>query len=269
MKRTFVASLACAAVLSGCANGFAQYYHGMTREQVVAGVGTRPEVDPKVIVTGNVRGESEYLAENGYALVGESSFQGPRSRFAESKAVSQAKSIGADTVVLAEGDAGSDTVAMPMVTPNSSTSYSSFSGSAFNPAYGTTHVNGIGTTTSYGTTTTYVPMTIHRADYYAGFWVKGKPPIFGAHVSPLTAEQHKQIGTNSGVMVRVVVIGSPAYRADIFKGDYLMAIAGEPVQSFEDFQRIARAHAGELVQVSIIRDGSRLEKSIQLASPGS
>jgi hypothetical protein len=265
MKVTLVVALACVAMLAGCANGFTEYYHGMTKEQVDARIGARPPTDPRTDLTSDVKGESESRLENGYAFIGESGFQGPRSRFAESKAIAQAKSLGADLVVLSEGDAGSETVDVPIVTPTTSTSHSSFNGTAFNPAYGSTNVSGMGTTTSYATSTTLVPMTVHRANYYAGYWVKSKPPILGINVLPLTAEQHKQIGTNSGLLVRVVVIGSPAYKADLFKGDYLMSINGESIGSVEDFQRVTHAYAGQNVKVAIMRDGNIQTKDVQFA----
>jgi hypothetical protein len=47
----------------------------------------------------------------------------------------------------ASSSAGTESVAVPIVTPTSSTTYSSFSGNAFN-SYGTTHVNGFGSSTS-------------------------------------------------------------------------------------------------------------------------
>lgn len=259
------ACLASSVLVTGCANGFTNFYHGMTKEQVDEQVGNRQPAEPHPIYTNDVRGESERLAENGYTQVGESSFQGPQTRRAEASAVSQAKAIGADVVVLSERSAGSETVSVPLTTPTTSTSYSSFNGTAFNPGYGTTNLMGSGTTTSFGTSTTYIPMTVRRADYYAGYWVKAKPPIIGVNVSPLSAEQHRQIGTNSGVLVRVVVIGSPAFKADIFKGDYLMAIGGDPVTSIDDFKGAARTHAGTLIDVQLLRDGQRITKQMRLA----
>lgn len=265
MKKIALASLACVAILSGCANGFTQYYRGMSKDEVLARTGPRAPAEPRTIRTNNVAAESEHLAENGYALVGESNFQGPVSRSAESKAVAQAKAIGAEVVTLAVADAGSSTVSMPIATPTTSTSYSSFNGTAFNSAYGSTNIMGTGTTTTYGTSTEYVPISVHRAEYYAGYWVKSKPPILGVLVAPLSPEQHKQLGTNSGVLVRVVVIGSPAYKADIFKGDFLMSIDDDAFDTGEDFQSVTRAHAGQSVKLSIVRDGNAITKNVTLA----
>lgn len=265
MKKTLLASLAGLSILAGCANGFADYYHGMSREQIDERIGARAAVEPKTIYAADVKAESERLAENGYWLAGESSFQQRETRFAESNALTQARKLGAEIVVLASGDAGSESVAVPIVTPTTSTTYSSFSGNAFN-GYGTTHVNGYGSSTSYGTSTTFVPMTAHRANYYAGYWVKLKPAVLGVTLLPLTADQHRTIGTNAGLLVRVVVIGSPAYKADIFRGDYLMAINGESTSDVQDALRILKTHAGQSVKLSLLRNGAAVSKDVQLAT---
>jgi hypothetical protein len=265
MRKVIPTAIACAVLLGGCANGFSDFYRGMTKEQIDQRIGTRPSVEPKVIYAIDVKAESDRLAEAGFTLVGESSYEGAQSRRAESNAVAQAKAVGAETVVFSERDAGSRTVEMPITTPTTSTSFSSFNGAAFNPAYGSTNVIGTATTTSFGTSTTYVPMTIQRADYYAGYWVKGKPPIFGAVVAPLKPEQRRQLGSNTGMMIRVVVIGSPAFKADIFSGDDLISIGDVSITTSDDYQTALRKYAGTEVSVQILRDGQRVTKQINLA----
>lgn len=265
MKKTVIALTACSALLGGCANSFSDFYRGMNREQVDARVGARVDIQPRLIYTNDLKSEGERLAENNYIFVGESAFKATQSRRSEANAIAQAKTIGADVVVLSEQDAGSQTVSVPITTPTTSTSYSSFNGSAFNPTLGTTNMMGSGTTTSFGTSTTYIPMTVQRARYDATYWAKGKPAIFGIVVSPLTAEQHRQIESNSGLLVRVVVLGSPAFKADIFKGDYLMSLGGDSITDVEDFQSATRKYAGTVVIVQILRDGQRISKQVKLA----
>jgi len=48
-----------------------------------------------------------------------------------------------------------------------------------------------------------------------------KPPIFGTHIKDLTPEIRQQIGSNKGMLVYAVIKGSPAFEADILKGDVL------------------------------------------------
>jgi len=85
--------------------------------------------------------------------------------------------------------------------------YASYSGTAY--------------TTTYGSKTTYIPYTVHRSDYLATYWIKMKPPIFGTHIKDLTPEIRQQIGSNKGMLVYAVIKGSPAFEADILKGDVL------------------------------------------------
>ncbi|VXC84959.1 putative PDZ/DHR/GLGF domain protein [Burkholderia sp. 8Y] len=264
MKRLL--AIGALASLAGCANGFSQYYHGMTREEIVARSGPRSDSTPKVLYSSNVRSESERLAENNFALVGESSFQAQQTRRAEANAIEQGKTIGADVIVLSVRDAGSETVSMPLTMPTTSTSVSTFNGSAFG-SRGVTSVMGSATTTSYGTATTFVPVTVRRADYYAGYWVKAKTPVMGIHIVPLSPEEHKKIGTNAGALINTVVIGSPAYIADIFKGDYLMAIGDVSISSGADLQRAIAKYAGAAVPVQLVRDGQRLTKNVAMATP--
>jgi hypothetical protein len=154
--------------LAGCANRFSQYYHGMTKEQLISRAGPRSDASPKVVYSNDIATENERLAESNYALVGESSFQGRETSRADSNAIEQGKAVGADLIVLASRDAGTRTSVVPMVTPTTATATSNYNGSAFNPKFGTTNLSGSATTTSFGKSTTFVPVTVHRADYYAG-----------------------------------------------------------------------------------------------------
>lgn len=52
-----------------------------------------------------------------------------------------------------------------------------------------------------------------------------------------------------------VVEGTPAATAGLQAGDRLLRIAGEPIRSWEDVQRVVRANPGEQVEVVIERDG--------------
>src|SRR5258706_15588138 len=70
-------------------------------------------------------------------------------------------------------------------------------------------------TTPYGTQTTMMPYAVARSDFGAVFFVKTRTRA-GIITAPLDDATHKRLGTNSGVLVRFVVDGSPAFVADIF-----------------------------------------------------
>ena len=55
-----------------------------------------------------------------------------------------------------------------------------------------------------------LPYSVDRYDYAATFWAKSKLLPLGVHVNDLTDDLRKQLGSNRGVVVNVVVKGSPA-----------------------------------------------------------
>jgi len=62
-----------------------------------------------------------------------------------------------------------------------------------------------------------ISYAVQRSDFGAVFFVKTRQRA-GMIVIPIDDATRKRIGTNSGVLVRIVVDGSPAFIADIFPG---------------------------------------------------
>ena len=56
------------------------------------------------------------------------------------------------------------------------------------------------------------------------------------HVNDLTDDLRKQLGSNRGVVVNVVVKGSPAFNADIMRGDIITQINKEIVSDVQRFR---------------------------------
>src|SRR5690606_5907243 len=67
-------------------------------------------------------------------------------------------------------------------------------------------------------------------------------------------------------VVDTVLEGGPAAAAGIRAGDRITAIAGEPVETFGDLQRVVSARPGETVPVQIERDGRTLTLDLTLGS---
>jgi C-terminal processing protease CtpA/Prc len=67
------------------------------------------------------------------------------------------------------------------------------------------------------------------------------------------------------VVVHVVVDGSPAFNADVLVGDVLTAVDGILIPDAQPFGGLFRERQGNLVSLSIVRRGQRIEKSVQLA----
>ena len=99
----------------------------------------------------------------------------------------------------------------------------------------------------------YVPETVDYYNYSATFWRKSIPLAFGVLVQALDEPTRQRLQTNRGVIVKVVVNRSPAFAADILRGDIITQFNGEPVNDPADFFAKIRAHAGQPVTVRIIR----------------
>lgn len=66
--------------------------------------------------------------------------------------------------------------------------------------------------------------------------------------------------------VTALMDGSPAARAGITIGDRVVSIAGRDATSFEDVTRIVAMRPGEIVPVTVERDGARLDLEVELAA---
>jgi predicted metalloprotease with PDZ domain len=112
--------------------------------------------------------------------------------------------------------------------------------------------------------TTYVPVNTDYFDYSASFWAKAKPSPIGVLVDDLTDQLRKEYQTNKGVVVEVVVRGTPAFNADVLKGDILVSLAGEEIQGEDQFFDVVSRHTGETVDLNLIRDGQAKTLSLTL-----
>lgn len=261
-----------AVLLASCANQYERFYQpvaGATPEAIAQIREAPPPGNPQVEHASAPTGPQEMEAllssyiKRGYALIGSSSFDSTAAQ-RETSAIEQARKVGADLVViLAPRYAGSTTAVMPIATPTSSTSYSTATATAYGPG-GVANVYGSGTTTTYGTSTSYVPITLQHFDYGAGYFIKRKWR-FGVLCRDLTDAERQELQTNKGAFVRVVVDASPAFIADILPGDIILAIDGQPVINQAQMFKSLEKRGGQTISVSLYRHGSRIEKSVQLA----
>ncbi|MCY1559990.1 hypothetical protein D9M68_970790 [compost metagenome] len=65
--------------------------------------------------------------------------------------------------------------------------------------------------------------------------------------------------------VTAVVKKSPAFYAEIFRGDILKTIAGEALADTKDFIAVVGRNAGKEVKIEILRNGKLIEKEVKLA----
>jgi len=188
-------------LISACSNPYSQFYRGMPDARV------RPDYIPttealKIFSTDNFERDTKALMQKGYWPVGSSSFNAASNSVTEAQLREQANNIGAHAVLIASKFTHSVSGTIPLTLPNTTTSFSTGSATAYGPggpvtAYGNT------TTTTYGTQTTYIPYTVNRSDFNAVYFMKAKSRI-GLVVEPLDDATHRQLEQNSGVRVGVV-----------------------------------------------------------------
>jgi len=261
MRRTILLVMVLA--LIGCTNPFTKYYQDRTGG---VDLSTWPNVilptgEPKLFQGSNQDTDIETMLENGYYLVGFSSFNAGNVNMGA--ALTQAKRVHAEVVLFYSKYTGTRSGVMPLTVPDTQKSTTTLSGSTYGSG-GFESFSGTANTTTYGSKTVYTPYSVDRYDYLAVYWIKGKPPVFGVHVKDLTPEIRQSIGSNRGLLVNVVIKNSPAFRADIFKGDILRKINDVDLYDAHNFSAIVAKFAGQKVIVTILRDGKELQKEIQL-----
>ena len=191
-------------------------------------------------------------------MIGSSFFSSGRSE-AEDSAIQKAQEVGADLLLILNPKyTGSVTSSIPITTPTSTTSYSSGTATAYGPG-GTVNAYGTGTTTTYGSTTNYIPVTVHRSDYGAVFFVKQRFGL-GAFLRDLNHSKRQEIQTNKGAVIELIVDGTPAFSSDLLVGDIIAALDGTPVINAATLTDQLRERRGTTAVISILRRGITLRK---------
>lgn len=251
-------------ILAGCVNSYSKFYSALpgAAPDVIAKIrASSPPSTPIVEHSPSVPSPDQYVAR-GYAAIGYSSFSSGTTE-SEDDAIAQAKKVGADLLVIVNPSyAGSVTSQVPITTPTTTTSYTTGSATAYGSGgYATAYGNS--RTTTYGTSTTYVPMTVNRYNYGAVYYIK-RTYIFGANFRDLTNDERKNLLSNSGVFITSIVNDSPAFRNDVLAGDILVKIDGQRLYGKEEFSEALANKHGKMTSFTIFRNGEFIEKNIKL-----
>lgn len=97
----------------------------------------------------------------------------------------------------------------------------------------------------------------------AAFYVRFKLP-FGATFRDLKAEERAAIGHDGGVEIGSVVGGTPASRANLLAGDFVVQFNGKTIAGKSAFQNLLKANAGRTVTLTVIRNGESLQRVVRL-----
>lgn len=252
--------------IQGCAAPYSKFYFDQTG-------GADLTKDNKVIITNEepklYRGSDQEkdalaMSENGYVMVGYSSFNA--GNVDENGAITQAKKVHASVVLVYSEYTNTVSGVMPLTLPDTQTSTTSLYGNAYGSGGGWANYSGTATTTTYGSKTTYIPYSVNRSDYLATYWVKLKPLMLGVQVQDLTPEIRSELQSNKGVVVAVVIKGSPAFKADILKGDVIRSIGDTEIYDTQSFSDSVSKYQGQKAVLTIYRNGKELRKEVQLNS---
>ncbi len=95
--------------------------------------------------------------------------------------------------------------------------------------------------------------------YFASFWAKLTPPKFGAHLK-VPEEGDK----DPGLIVMVVMEGSPAEQAGLQKDDVLLRVGDIETNSIEALSAAVKQYAGKLVKIVYTRNRQWTEADVSL-----
>jgi len=259
--------LLVASALTACASGYHEFYRANPNlpPERVAALRVAPPTGQPLVERGRPEPIDRVLdayAKRGYVMIGNSMFNSGRPE-SEEVAVQQGVAVGADLVLILNPTyTGSVTTSLPITTPTSTTSYTNATATAYGRG-GPVTAYGSGTTTTYGTQTTYVPMTVHRSDYGALYFVKQRFGL-GAFFRDLDDAERQRLQTNRGAVARLIADNTPAFNADILVGDVFVAIDEQPIPNTETLSRMLAERRGKTVKLSIFRNGAAIQKAVTL-----
>ena len=102
-----------------------------------------------------------------------------------------------------------------------------------------------------------------RYKYFASYWTRLPPPLFGVHVQRDT-QADEGVG---GLEVLAVIKDSPAARAGLRQGDILLRMGEVQLMRPEQLAETARRYAGQAVDVDWKRDGAPMRHTLTLGRP--
>ena len=262
------APLALVLALAGCANPYMQSYTS-TLDKRTPDEKARfipSQVEPKLVTSNDMKTDALRLRENGYVLVGRSKFRSPL--VDEKQALAQGKKIGAEVVMVAHKFVTTGTESVPVA--------QWIPGQEVDHTERTVVQHGDSTPTVVDRTTTtvvqgefqtsYVEQSIDYYDYAATYWVPTRPPVFGVNVKALDPSARAAIGSNKGVLVRVVRKDSPAFNADILRDDVLVSLGDQEIRDPDQFFQLVDQSKGQTLPVVLIRNGQEITVKVALGS---
>ena len=258
MKR--VGLLLLIVLVSGCTNFFNKFYRAGNPQAIVATQAqfVPPPAKPALFLhSDDLRADQKRMAEDGYILIGYSDFYAPAKKVHEDQAVEQGKAVGASVVLYRSKYKDTNSGVIPYTVANpAQVSTVNTSGTVYGNS-GSANYNSTSTVTSPGGYSTYaIPYSVTRNDYFASYWAKRDPNKIhlGCNYGPLPDDLRRKLERNTGVVVSIVVRGTPAFKANILEGDVLLKLNGKDVIDVQSLSAVLNELAGQQVTFDLLRN---------------
>lgn len=253
----------------GCASPFAEFYND---EMGGLDISLPPHnktyefsnKEPEIIRANANELDENFISmiEKGFQRVGHSNFNA--GNINENGVIIQAKKVHASVILMYSKFSHTESGILPLTLPDSQTSNTYSSGSVYGSGGGYANYSESSTTTTNGSTTTYIPYNTDRYFYYASYWVKIKTPFsFGIFSRDLSPETRRKLGRNNGRLILAVLKNGPAWDANILIGDILIKIGDIEIGGLESLEKLVKKFGGHEVQVELIRDGKIIKKLVK------
>lgn len=249
-------------LVSGCAtNQFATNYKSIGNTDSPSYIPSSADIE--VIEVQDIEKEAQPYFESGYLPIGTSSFVASSGSQNIKSIKDHAKLVGAQIVLFNRSSAGSNQVVIPFTSPTATTSYTQSNYSLNNQSSYYGSLSGNSTTTTYGSKTNYVPVTVNYTNYSAAYLAKFHSRT-GIYPVELTNQDKATIEQNTGFKAGVIVNESPAYYANILPNDIITKINGVDVAGVKGFLEITNTAPNGLMKIELIRNQKKLNKTIPI-----
>lgn len=231
------------------ANNWEKYFTRLPGTESAIASTVPPE---RISSQGSLDADMGAMWKRGYGPIGYTSFSSPNGKTKDAERL--AKKLKARYYIALTELTSSYTASIPLTLPSntSSTTTGNFS-TMGTGGYNTGTFSG--TTTTYGSRTTYIPMTVNRVQKFGLYFAEAPKVGTGIFPRDLTPDEIAKYETQRGFGIRFVREGSPAYEANLLPGDVVLKVNGLPAD-LSNWK--AAANTGRMV-VHLARNGEPRE----------
>jgi C-terminal processing protease CtpA/Prc len=221
------------------ANLYAKNYQAQNANQVKS---QDPNPDTKLYVSNHKEDDNVSMLEDGYDMMGSSSFKGKEDVTADG-ALQYGKEIKADKVLVYRKYSSAKTASGKIELYREAAKH----GGEIDPK------DLVDEPTEYS--------------YYASYWAKLPMPLLGVHVIKLVqaaSESNEKRVEEPGLKIIAVIKESPAAKASIVRGDSILKIGDVVLAKADDLFAAVKRYQGQTVEVVLHRGDEEIKTKVAL-----